>query len=51
MYNTILFPIAAGAFYGQGVFIKPQLGSAAMVLSDIRVVLNSLRPLKPRVKT
>ncbi|MEL9941070.1 MAG: heavy metal translocating P-type ATPase, partial [Ignisphaera sp.] len=46
IYNTILLPIAAGALYSYGIFIKPELGAVAMVLSDASVVLNSLRLLK-----
>jgi P-type E1-E2 ATPase len=44
--NTILLPIAAGAFYGYGIFIKPEIGAIVMMLSDVSVVLNSLRLLK-----
>lgn len=48
MYNAILFPIATGALYIIGIFIKSELGAAAMVLSDISVVLNSLRLLNTK---
>jgi len=46
IYNIALLPIAAGAFYSHGVFMRPEMGAAAMILSDVSVVLNSLRLLK-----
>ncbi|MEM0341723.1 heavy metal translocating P-type ATPase [Desulfurococcus sp.] len=50
IYNTILLPIAAGALYSYGIFIKPELGAIVMVLSDVSVVLNSLRLLNVRTQ-
>ncbi len=43
LYNIALVPVAAGALYGTlGLMLRPELAAAAMVLSDISVVLNSL---------
>jgi len=50
VYNTALLPVAAGALYSYGVFIKPELGAIVMVLSDVSVVLNSLRLLNVRTQ-
>lgn len=55
LYNIILIPLAAGAFYGVSVtpnwftgtqshlVLTPMIGSLAMSLSSVTVVLNSLR--------
>ncbi len=50
IYNMVGIPLAAGALYpltasitGQGVFLSPVLASAAMALSSLSVVANSLR--------
>ncbi|MEM3912722.1 MAG: HAD-IC family P-type ATPase, partial [Desulfurococcaceae archaeon] len=44
IYNTTLIPIAAGALYPQyGIVLKPEWAALAMILSDITVILNSLR--------
>lgn len=51
MYNTILIPVAMGLLYKPlGVFLKPEFGAIAMILSDISVVLNSLSLLKVKVE-
>lgn len=43
-YNLIMIPIAAGAFNGLGLYkVSPWMGSAAMALSSIFVVLNALK--------
>ncbi len=43
-YNVVGIPIAAGALYGwTGWLLSPVLASAAMSLSSVSVVLNSLR--------
>lgn len=43
IYNVICIPIAAGAFAALGFVITPMIGSLAMSLSSVCVVLNSLR--------
>jgi Cu+-exporting ATPase len=44
VYNVIGIPIAAGALYPAfGILLSPVIGSAAMALSDVFVVGNSLR--------
>jgi Cu+-exporting ATPase len=43
-YNVILIPVAAGALYPfWGVLLSPILAGAAMALSSVSVVTNSLR--------
>lgn len=43
-YNTVLIPVAAGILYPfYGILLDPILAAAAMALSSISVVLNSLR--------
>lgn len=43
LYNSICIPVAAGVLSGVGVVLNPMLASAAMSLSSVCVVLNSLR--------
>ncbi len=46
-YNIIALPIAAGVLYPQfGFLLSPSLAAAAMALSSITVLLNSLRALR-----
>jgi P-type Cu+ transporter len=43
-YNLVLVPVAAGVLYPMaGVLLSPVLAGAAMALSSVSVVLNSLR--------
>jgi P-type Cu+ transporter len=43
-YNTILIPVVAGTLYPLfGVLMSPVLAGAAMALSSVSVVSNSLR--------
>jgi P-type Cu+ transporter len=43
-YNTAAIPIAAGLLYPfWGVLLSPMIGAAAMALSDVMVIGNSLR--------
>ena len=43
IYNVCMIPIACGIFKKWGIEINPMVGSAAMMISSILVVLNSLR--------
>jgi cation transport ATPase len=44
VYNVIGIPVAAGALYPAfGILLTPALGAAAMAVSSVSVVTNSLR--------
>lgn len=49
-YNVVMIPVAAGALYPAfGVLLSPVLASAAMTMSSVTVVVNSLRLRRLRV--
>jgi P-type Cu+ transporter len=51
-YNVVLIPVAAGALYPfYGVLLNPVLAAAAMAMSSVSVVTNSLRLASVRVPT
>jgi Cu+-exporting ATPase len=41
-YNIAGIPIAARAFIGLGIILRPELAGLAMALSSVSVVVNSL---------
>ena len=43
IYNVVMIPVAAGLFYPIGISFSPALAAAAMALSSVFVVTNSLR--------
>ncbi len=44
VYNLVMIPIAAGVFSGLGLYkLAPWMGSMAMALSSVTVVVNALR--------
>lgn len=50
-YNAICIPLAAGALYPAfGIALTPMIGSAAMSISSLFVVTNSLRLRRTRLK-
>jgi Cu+-exporting ATPase len=52
IYNVIGIPVAAGALYPvSGIMLSPVLASAAMAMSSVSVVANSLRLLRFRGET
>jgi Cu2+-exporting ATPase len=51
IYNIIALPIAAGVLYPiNGFLINPMIAGAAMAMSSVSVVLNSLRLYKRKVE-
>ena len=42
-YNVLMIPLAAGAFASLGLELNPMMACAAMMLSSLTVVVNSLR--------
>jgi len=42
IYNIILIPVAAGALYGYGIYLRPELAGLAMALSSISVTISSM---------
>lgn len=51
LYNSICIPIAAGVLAGVGIVLNPMIASAAMSLSSVCVVLNSLRLRRVRLES
>jgi Cu+-exporting ATPase len=43
VYNVIGIPVAAGVLYGAGILLSPVWASAAMSMSSVSVLANSLR--------
>lgn len=51
VYNAIAIPVAAGVLYpATGLLLSPVIASAAMSLSSVSVVLNSLRLRRARLE-
>jgi P-type Cu+ transporter len=49
VYNIVLIPVAAGALYPTwGLLLNPMIASAAMALSSVSVISNSLRLSRDR---
>ncbi len=50
IYNTVMIPVAAGAFAPLGFYFTPMIAAACMSLSSLFVVCNALRLLRYRDK-
>ena len=49
IYNIIAIPIAAGVLFPMGIVLNPMWASAAMALSSVSVVTNSLRLRREKI--
>ena len=49
IYNIIAIPIAAGVLFPMGIVLNPMWASAAMALSSVSVVTNSLRVRREKI--
>jgi Cu+-exporting ATPase len=50
VYNLVAVPVAAGALFPRfGILLSPVLASAAMSVSSVSVVTNSLRLARPAI--
>ncbi|MBQ1276345.1 MAG: HAD-IC family P-type ATPase, partial [Flavobacteriales bacterium] len=49
IYNIIAIPIAAGLLFPMGIVLNPMWASAALALSSVSVVTNSLLLLKEKI--
>ena len=49
IYNVLGIPVAAGALYSQGIYLKPEIAGLMMALSSLSVVFNTLLMTKEKV--